>query len=77
MDDAGWPCQRVRLAIGCLLFFLFEVTIGQKLPPPITLLILGLGLVSGWSAFDAIKSYKQRLQLDVIRRAFNDRLSST
>lgn len=64
--EDGWPCQRVRLAIGVLLFFVFEVTIAQQLPTIIMLPILGIGVGCAISAFYAIRSFKIEAEVDMI-----------
>lgn len=75
--DAMWPCQRIRLAFGALLFFIFEVTIGKQLPMLMTYLILGLGMTCAVSAFFALRSFKLQYQLDRIKSAFQERSAIT
>lgn len=68
---AGWPCQRLRLGYGLTLFFLFEVTLGQKLPMEWAFACLGLGLACLVSAFRRIRAWKFEVKLAQIRAAFH------
>lgn len=65
--EHGWPCQRLRLGLGLVLFFVFEVTIGQKLPNPLPLLALSLGAASLVSALFAIRTWLVTMKLASIR----------
>lgn len=72
MDERGWPCQRLRLGIGALIFFAFEVLIGRKLPVPMTMLIPAIGVASLVSARGALMSYKLQYQIALIEEAFRE-----
>ncbi|MCK6545110.1 hypothetical protein L6R52_04525 [Myxococcota bacterium] len=65
--ERGWPCQRLRLGFGLVLFFVFEVTIGRKLPNVLPLLALGLGVGSLVSALFAIRHWLLTMKLASIR----------
>lgn len=71
ISDEGWPCQRLRLANGLLLFFAFEVLIGKQLPTPMAYMLLGLGLASLVSAIIAIRSWKLDAQINLIKQALD------
>jgi hypothetical protein len=71
--EAGWPCQRFRLGIGAVLFFLFEVTIPRQLPMWLAYAILFVGVACLVSAFHATRGYKRKLQVDLIREALASR----
>lgn len=71
--EEGWPCQRLRLGFGLLLFFFFEVTIGRKLPPAFAGVMLGLGVASLVSAASAIATWRQSAQLASILQALEQR----
>ncbi len=68
-----WPCQRLRLAFGCLLFFLFEMSLGKKLPPILTWMIFSVGVGSFMSALLALRTYKLRYQIELIQKALKER----
>ena len=65
-----WPCQRLRLAIGAILFFVFETLIGQQLPRSLAYMILGLGVASAVSAYYAVRTVRLHAQVAAIRSAF-------
>jgi len=67
--ESGWPCQRLRLGYGLLLFFAFEVTYGQQLPQALPFLMLGLGLALLVSAFQSIRTWKLQTRIALIREA--------
>jgi hypothetical protein len=69
MRDAGWPCQRLRLAFGAFLFFLFEVFVGQKLPAPMPGMILAMAVLSFASAQLEMRRFKLRYQIELIMKA--------
>lgn len=75
-EEYGWPCQRLRLGIGALLFTLFEVTIGRQLPGILVAMILGLGVGCLVSAMAALQDVRLRMQLEVIREALEGRSSA-
>ncbi len=64
-----WPVQRIRFALGAILFFTFEVTIGKQLPRPMVYLLLGMGIASMASAIEAMRAYKLQHQVELIQRA--------
>lgn len=70
MDEKGWPCQRLRLGIGALIFFAFEVLIGKQLPVPMTMMIPAVGVASLMSARSALMTYKLQYQIALIEDAF-------
>lgn len=65
--ERGWPCQRLRLGFGLVLFFLFEVTIGRKLPNVLPLLALGVGAACLVSGAFAVRSWLLTMKLASIR----------
>lgn len=69
----AWPCQRLRTGWILVLFFLFETTIGQKLPEVMPILALGLGLALLGSALYAIRTWKQKAQIALIMDALDHR----
>ena len=71
--EEGWPCQRLRVGWSLVLFFLFETTIGQKLPEAMPYLALGLGLASLLSAMYAIRTWKLKAQIALIQDALEQR----
>lgn len=71
MDEKGWPCQRLRLGIGALIFFAFEVFIGKQLPVPMTMMIPAIGVASLVSARGALQAWKLQYQIRLIEEAFN------
>ncbi|MFO0725095.1 MAG: hypothetical protein U1E65_15045 [Myxococcota bacterium] len=72
-NGEGWPCQRLRFAIGAILFFTFEITIGRQLPRSMMYVLLGMGIASMVSAIEAMRIYRHDLQLELVRRAMNPR----
>jgi hypothetical protein len=73
ISEEGWPCQRLRLGVGALLFVLFEITIGRSLPPVLTMMILALGVGSMISAHVAIHGWKQKAKLRILEDAMAHR----
>ncbi len=73
--DAAWPCQRLRIGWALLLFFVFEVTIGHKLPLAIPILAFGTGLALLGSASYAIRTWKLQAQIALIMDALDHRLT--
>ena len=71
--DEAWPCQRLRIGGSLLLFFLFEVTLGQRLPEVMAYMTLGLGLALVGSALYAIRAWKQKAQIALIVDALDHR----
>ena len=71
ISEAGWPCQRLRLAVGLLGFVLFEITLGRKLPAPLTLLIFACGVAALVSAWGAIQRWKLSAQIALIMDAID------
>lgn len=67
--ESGWPCQRLRLGYGLLLFCLFEVTYGQQLPQALPFLMLGLGMTLLVSAFQSIRTWKLKTKIALIQEA--------
>ena len=70
MDEKGWPCQRLRLGIGALPVFAFEVFIGKQLPIPMTMMIPAVGVASLMSARSALQAWKLQYQIELIEEAF-------
>ncbi len=70
MDERGWPCQRLRVGIGALVFFAFEVLVGRKLPVPMTMMIPAIGVASLMSARSALQAWKLQYQIELIEEAF-------
>lgn len=60
---ADWPCQRLRIGISLVLFYVFETLIGRQLGQVIAIVALGLGLACLASAGLAIKRWKLAEQL--------------
>lgn len=69
-----WPCQRLRMGWSLVLFFVFEMTIGQKLPQVLPILALGLGVASLVSAMYAIRTWKLKARLAIIQEALESRV---
>lgn len=73
--DGSWPCQRLRIGWALVLFFVFELTIGQKLPLLIPILAFGSGLALLGSAGFAIRSWKMQAQIALIMDALDRRVA--
>jgi hypothetical protein len=73
VSEEGWPCQRLRLGVGALLFVLFEITIGHSLPPVLTGMIFALGLGSMISAHLAIFDWRDKAKLRILQEAMAHR----
>src|SRR5687767_4264925 len=69
--EEGWPCQRLRVAFGLILFFFFEILLGKKLPEVMPILCLGFGIACLASAISAIRSWKMNAQLSLIQDALS------
>ena len=69
MEGSSWPGQRLRLAFGCLLFFVFELAWGKQLPPVLIFLLPGIGFACLISAWSALKTSRLEMQLATIRDA--------
>lgn len=69
--ESAWPCQRLRVGWSLLIFFVFEVTLGQRLPEVMPLLALGLGLALLGSAMYAIRNWKLKAQIALIMEALD------
>jgi hypothetical protein len=67
----AWPCQRLRMGWGLVLFFLFEVTLGRRLPEVLPYLALGLGLALLGSALYAIRVWRLKAQIALIMEALD------
>lgn len=68
-SEPSWPCQRLRLGFALVLFFFFEVFIGQKLPDVMPAIMLGLGIALLASAALSIREWKLQVQLALLREA--------
>ncbi|MEQ9499080.1 MAG: hypothetical protein RIT81_19520 [Deltaproteobacteria bacterium] len=71
--DEGWPVQRLRLGWALVLFFFFEVLVGQQLPVVMPFLMLGIGLGCLASAVLAIREWKLEAQVALIMNALDRR----
>ncbi len=71
--DKTWPCQRLRLGWSLVIFYVFELTMGQQLPEVMPWLALGLGLAMLGSAMYAIRSWKMKAQIALIMDALDHR----
>ena len=58
-----WPVQRLRLAVGGILFFMFEMLIGRQLPPQIAYMALGLGCAAAVSSAYTVRELADRARL--------------
>lgn len=67
--EDGWPCQRIRLAVGALAFFAIEKTLGPTLPAVMLYLVLGLALACAASAVLAVRAWRLEAQLFVLQEA--------
>ena len=67
--EDGWPCQRLRLAFGLILFFFFELFIGRQLPFALAVIALGIGVASFVSAMRAINEWKLTARLTAVMQA--------
>lgn len=72
LESAGWPCQRLRLGFGSVLFFFFETLIGKALPIVLPFIILGVGVGALLSAFQAIRTWRFEARLALVRAAIKD-----
>ena len=68
-SEVHWPCQRLRIGFGAVLFFLFETLIGQQLPESLRFMILGLGVACLISAYQAIRTWRLLASLEVLKLA--------
>lgn len=59
------------MAYALMLFFVFEVGVGQKLPPLMTFLMLMVGMTCFVSARQAIREWKLAYQLVRIQDAID------
>ena len=71
--NQAWPCQRLRIGWTLVLFFVFEVSVGQQLPTIMPILALGLGLALLGSAVYAIRTWKLKAQMALILDALDRR----
>jgi hypothetical protein len=71
--ERGWPCQRLRVGWALVLFFFFEVLLGQKLPLVMPYLMLGIGLALLVSAQLAIRDWQHSVRLALVRDAIERR----
>ena len=69
--EEGWPCQRLRLAFGLILFFFFETLIGKKLPEFMPMLCLGIGIASFVSAMNQIRTWQMKARIFLIQEAID------
>jgi hypothetical protein len=60
--EESWPVQRLRLGWALVLFYFFEVHIGQQLPKVLPLFALGLGVACLVSAMTAIRDARLRIR---------------
>lgn len=56
--EETWPVQRLRMGWALVLFYFFEIHIGQSLPKMMAFLALGLGLACLVSAMTVIREMK-------------------
>ncbi|HJL43160.1 MAG TPA: hypothetical protein RMG48_17775 [Myxococcales bacterium LLY-WYZ-16_1] len=66
-----WPCQRLRIGYGLVLFFVFEVSLGRQLPVELAFAALGLGGACLVSAFQQIRVWRFRAKVRLIEAAFS------
>ena len=59
-----WPVQRLRLAIGGILFFVFELLIGRRLPTQLAYMSLGLGCAAAVSSVYTVREIAERVRQD-------------
>lgn len=67
IPDEGWPCQRLRLGYGLVLFFAFEVLVGQQLPFLLAGALLGLGITLLASAMVDIRKWRLRAEVAIMK----------
>lgn len=72
IPEEGWPCQRLRIGYGLILFFFFETFIGQTLGPVMPILMLGGGIACLASAVQAIRDWQQSSKIAVLVRALDE-----
>jgi hypothetical protein len=70
--EQGWPCQRLRLGYGLVLFFVFEVTWGRQLPEALPFLLLGLGIALLISAYQSIRTWTLKSKIRLIQLAIEE-----
>lgn len=68
--EKDWPCQRLRLGYGLVLFFVFEVALGRQLPLPLAFMALGLGSALLVSAYQQIRVWRLRSKVRLLQAAF-------
>jgi len=70
--EKGWPCQRLRMGYGLVMFFVFEVTWGRQLPEALPFVLLGLGLALLASAYESIRSWQLHAKIRLIQEAVEE-----
>jgi hypothetical protein len=73
ISEEGWPCQRLRLAFSLILFCIFELLIGQKLPKAMPYISLGVGIALFVNAMAAVQKWKLAAQIALIQDAIEQR----
>ncbi len=71
--EKNWPCQRLRIGWALLLWCVFEVLIGHKLPKVVTGLMMGGALALLTSAMLAIRQLKLATRVSVLKDALESR----
>jgi len=71
-DEYGWPCQRLRLGIGLLLFTIFELSVAKQLPVLFVGLLFAMGVASLISAALSLQDVKLRMQFGAVAEAIAD-----
>ena len=67
----GWPCQRLRVGYGLVLFALIELLLLGKLPTVLPFMMLGLGSACLISAWSAVRAWRLETQLAMIKDALS------
>jgi hypothetical protein len=71
-SEYGWPCQRLRLGIGLLLFTIFELSVAKQLPVMFVALLFAMGVASLISAALTLQDVKLRMQFGAVADAIAD-----
>ncbi len=69
--EAGWPCQRLRLGYGLVMFFMFEVTYGRQLPTVMPIVMLAAGVMLLASAYQSIRTWKLQTKIAILAEALD------
>ena len=57
-QSEDWPVQRLRIGWALILFFAFEMIVGQRLPPVLAYIVLSAGIALLASAAQSIRTLR-------------------